>query len=104
VTLGAGMVRPALIAGPEVSSALPMAAAPLARRPSQLPKLVHDCVGEQRPTALSNGIQLVSSVYEELPDVEGDAMRLQQVINNLIGMRFTGPCSGVSAAGRKLRA
>ncbi|OIQ50868.1 Sensory/regulatory protein RpfC [Pseudodesulfovibrio hydrargyri] len=65
---------------------------PLAPRPFSLNGLVADVHSLFGPAARQNGVRLTCSVDEAVPDVLlGDRLRIQQVLNNLVGnaLKFT---------------
>ena len=59
----------------------------------QLSEVVRKSVEELRPAARNKRVQLVASIDEQLPDMQADARRLQQVVDNLIAnaIKFTPP-------------
>ena len=64
----------------------------LIHAPFSLHKCVSDTVGILTPEALRKGLRLVATLTDDLPEsVEGDQLRLQQVLTNLIGnaVKFT---------------
>ena len=53
--------------------------------PLQLGTVAESSLAEIRPLADTKGVHLVASIQPELPDFNGDAMRLQSTVTNLLG-------------------
>ncbi|HVL37617.1 MAG TPA: ATP-binding protein, partial [Burkholderiales bacterium] len=67
----------------------------LDRQPLLPGEIVESAASALRPEAQKRGIELATSVAEDVPPVEGDAKRLQQVLGNLLSnaLKFT-PAGG----------
>jgi signal transduction histidine kinase len=63
----------------------------LERQSVQLSQIVHASLQEHRPAARLKQVHLVASLDDQLPQILGDARRLQQVVDNLIrnALEFT---------------
>jgi PAS domain S-box-containing protein len=63
----------------------------LERQPLLVGAIVEAAVNAVRPEAQKRGIELATSIAEDVPPVEGEAKRLQQVLGNLLSnaLKFT---------------
>lgn len=67
----------------------------LRKEPVDVAEVVEDVADAYRPTAEASGVTVLSEVHEDLPQVDADATRIRQVLENLVSnaLRYT-PAGG----------
>ena len=71
--------------------------------PVSLRQVVTQVVGKLTPLAESAGLRIVNSISPDFPDIEGDQMRLEQVLTNLVenAIKFTPQGGSVTVGGEE---